>query len=199
MIDNEMHFISSEESYDAIISVLKEIACDLAFHFEKEGKEYDPRITIIQFDILLQYSLLEFIMSDYYFGSDELRFIRGIAKQGDFIQYLNSVTQSEYTWEDFYVSNVMQIRSFLQNIRNSIDSLGAEVVGIFAFYKKNNPEKATYLIRLIDIFVNRIVQILENLANISGIKKNKLNTELLLCHYCNMIAYIGMNDISSLL
>lgn len=65
------------------------------------GCEYDPDLTLAQFDMILQGVLLSVACADGFFDPSEQDFIRQFAMHGDLLEYIETVTNGElsFTWD----------------------------------------------------------------------------------------------------
>lgn len=85
---------------------------------DSEGvTDYNPEVTLIKFDILLQYSLLQIATADYDIDRNELIFIRDLTKEGDLVNYINSLGGTPISWDTIYRADVLDIRKLLDSFR----------------------------------------------------------------------------------
>lgn len=136
MADLQTIFNSCRELYKKCYGDVRLMSCEIAKYMESQGKNWDPRITVAKFDIVLQYSLLQVAVADFDFDRNEMIFIRDITEQGDFVNYINAMANTDITWDGLFNSSVSDIRKFLRDIKDVIEELSDEFVQVFALCDK---------------------------------------------------------------
>ncbi len=106
-------FDQATKAYDRSIDIIRrmdEVFQNAAFKHEP-GRRYDTRITLAQFDMILQATLLSMALSDGNFDRLEQQFVDKITDYGDLLNYLrqDSKGQLDLTW-----SQVASLRSDTQ-------------------------------------------------------------------------------------
>lgn len=120
------------KAYTCVCNMSKTIA-EL---MRKEGKQFDPQIAPLKFDIILQYSLMQVAVSDNDFHQNEMVFIRDLTQQGDFVNYINTIAKTHLTWEGLLNSNVKDIRDVLNSLLPLMRDLSNEFVTVYSICDK---------------------------------------------------------------
>ena len=89
--------------YRASYFVVKNMSCSVGACLEKANIAFDPRITCMKFDMVLQYSLLQIATKDFFLNKDEVIFIRDLT-ESDILNIINASENTDYTWEDIYIT-----------------------------------------------------------------------------------------------
>ena len=118
-----------KECYDKVALISKFVSQSMA----ERGLQYDPKVLTGKFDIILQYSLLQIAVSDSKFDKNELYFIRDLTIQGDFVNYMNSISKSNVTWESMFNSDISLLQRVLGSTEKIIAGLSEEFIEIFAY------------------------------------------------------------------
>ena len=134
MADKQTIFNNCRGIYEDAYDLVKQMACAVGKTLEKEGKDFDPRITTGKFDIVLQYSLLQVAVSDFDLDVNEVIFIKDLTKQGDIVSYLNAIEKdAKYpSWDELYNSGAKNVRKWLRDIESDMKQLSEEFVTVFA-------------------------------------------------------------------
>ena len=128
MNDLQKIFDDCRMFYKKCYNNVKAMAEDIA----RVSKDINPDITVLKFDIILQYSLLQIAAADYELDENELIFIRDLTEKGDYVSYINKIANSNITWDDIFNSNVIKFKNFLEDSYPLMDELSAEFVIVFA-------------------------------------------------------------------
>lgn len=120
------------KAYTCICSMSKTIA-EL---MRKEGKQFDPEIAPLKFDIILQYSLLQVAVCDNEFHQNEMVFIRDLTQKGDFVNFVNGVAKTNLTWEGLINSNVNDLKKVLNTLLPVMRDLSNEFVAVYSLCDK---------------------------------------------------------------
>ena len=148
----------------------------------------DPKITTIKFDIILQYSLLQIAVADFDFDSNELIFIRDLTEQGDFVEFMNAGAKTNFSWNDFFNTNIISIREILRDTYDLMNELSEEFVAVFALC-----DKVTEHDFLADLEKN-IFLIISGLSIMDGeITKSECNESCLIIESINRIRDLKNN------
>ena len=131
-------FENCKSMYLDIINDIGKMASCIAASMRAEGKEFDPEVTVMKFDLILQYSLLQTACSDFDLARAEIEFIKELTVYADFCDYMSNAygNGSKMTWEDLYNADVNDVRALLSAHENGIRELSDEVVSVFAIYDK---------------------------------------------------------------
>lgn len=121
-------------AYRNAIHDLSIIADRLNLYANQNGKTFNRKVFLSQFDCILQYSLLELAISDADLDLNELDFLKDITEHADFINYINRKYDFDITWNTIWNSGESDIRDFLNNIRPAMDEMRSEFVLAFSFY-----------------------------------------------------------------
>lgn len=132
MADLQKVYDSCIHFYDDCYDMLNRMSAGIKEVMEPKGVNYNPEVTLIKFDILLQYSLLQIASADYKIDRNELIFIRDLTKKGDLVNYLNTLSNSQISWDDIYQGDVLDLRGILDSIEDKIKKLSEEFVMVFA-------------------------------------------------------------------
>lgn len=132
MADLQKIYDSCIHFYDDCYDIVDRMSSGIKEIMESEGMNYDPEVTVIKFDILLQYSLLQIASADYEIDRNELIFIRDLTKKGDIVNYLNTLSDSQISWDDIYQGDILDLRGILDSIKDRIKKLSKEFVMVFA-------------------------------------------------------------------
>lgn len=103
MMGSRRYFERAEQAYDRAIHLIRTL--DKSFQsaaFQDTPEErYDTRITLYQFDVILQAILLRMALTDGNFHRLERRLIDKITRYGDLLNYLRRETDGrlDLTWE----------------------------------------------------------------------------------------------------
>ena len=129
---------------------------------QERGKNFDPKVTVMKFDLILQYSLLQVACSDYDLAQNEIVFIRDLTKNADYCKYISFVSKKPCTWADLLNSDIVAVRSLLRATEEDMKELSDEVVNVFAI-----ADKATEYDFLSDLRVNLLL-IISGLSMMDG-------------------------------
>ena len=136
MDDLQTIFEGCQRLYKECYDNLRKMSCIIARYMEAINQDWNPRLTTLKFDIVLQYSLLQIAVSDFDFDQNEVIFIRDLTEQGDYVQYINSIAHTNFTWDDFYNTRVCDIRKILRDTKNLMLDLSEEFITVFALCDK---------------------------------------------------------------
>ena len=90
-----------------------------------------------------------------------------MTKSGDFVDYINSVADTNITWEGLYCSNVIDIRKVLRSLETTMRDLSKEFIVVFSIYDKFT--EYNYLADLKDT----ILQIIAGITFMDGDEKSE--------------------------
>lgn len=100
----------------------------------QKGKAFKTRILLNQFDILLQYSMLQLALADGTLAGEELTFIRDLAQYSNLPEYLKTVGYSNATWQVIYNTNEQKLNGIVAEIEEAVVELSLDFIHIFAAF-----------------------------------------------------------------
>ncbi len=133
MADLQAIFDSCREAYKESyfnISVMGDWLNERLDNGKKE--RFNSELLCKNFDIVLQFSLLQIAVADYELDSKELIFIRDLTIKGDLIEYLNSLVEYKISWNTIYNTDVIELKGLLRDIEPLIESLSNDLATAFA-------------------------------------------------------------------
>ena len=114
MADLQKIYDGCKKIYDDCYHMIEIMSSGIKTFMDSKGvTDYNPDVTLIKFDLLLQYSLLQIATADYEIDRNELIFIRDLTEKGDLVNYLNSLGGAQITWDMIYRVDVFEIRKLL--------------------------------------------------------------------------------------
>ena len=133
-MDIRQLFAKSEALYSDIVKDISKMAYAVADIMKKKGRAFDPEITVMKFDLVLQYSLLQVACSDSDLAKDEIAFIKDLTEHADFCDFISSVNEkySDLTWDKLLSYKAEKVSSILAEAEDEIRAVSEEVVSVFA-------------------------------------------------------------------
>ena len=95
-------------------------------------ERFNSKLLCKNFDIILQFSLLQIAVADNDLDPKEVVFIRDLTINGDLIEYLNSLVENKIDWETVYNTDVIELKGLLRDIEPLIESLSNDLATAFA-------------------------------------------------------------------
>lgn len=95
-------------------------------------ERFNSELLCKNFDIVLQFSLLQIAVADNELDSKEVVFIRDLTINGDLIEYLNSLVENKIDWETVYNADVFELKGLLKDIEPLMESLSNDLATAFA-------------------------------------------------------------------
>ena len=95
-------------------------------------ERFNSKLLCKNFDIILQFSLLQIAVADNDLDPKEVVFIRDLTINGDLIEYLNSLVENKIDWETVYNANVIELKGLLKDIEPFMESLSNALATAFA-------------------------------------------------------------------
>lgn len=127
--------------YDAAKAAYKDCIGDLTVMgrateeiMERQGKKFNTRILLNQFDVLLQYSLLQLALADGHLAGEELSFICDLVQYYELPEFLKSVGYKNATWQVIYNTQEQKLNSIVSEIENDVIKLSLDFINIFAAF-----------------------------------------------------------------
>lgn len=155
-----------KEIYDHCYDIIETMStCIKTFMDSKGVTDYNPEVTLIKFDVLLQYSLLQIATADYDIDKNEIVFIRGLTKKGDLVNYINANSSggTPITWDMIYRADVLDVRKALDLLKSEIVKLSKEFVMVFSTCDLATPEYDFF-----SDLVDGVFCIIKGLASMDG-------------------------------
>lgn len=187
MADLQKIYDGCKKIYDDCYHMIEIMSFGIKTFMDSKGvTDYNPDVTLIKFDLLLQYSLLQIATADYEIDRNELIFIRDLTEKGDLVNYLNSLGGAQITWDMIYRADVFEIRKLLDLLRDEIVKLSKEFIMVFSTCDLVTPQH-DYLSDLTD----NIICIILGLASMDGrVEHSETNTNCLILHTLDEIKKI---------
>ena len=95
-------------------------------------ERFNSKLLCKNFDIILQFSLLQIAVADNDLDPKEVVFIRDLTINGDLIEYLNSLVENKIDWETVYNADVIELKGLLKDIEPLMESLSNDLATAFA-------------------------------------------------------------------
>lgn len=95
-------------------------------------ERFNSELLCKNFDIILQFSLLQIAVADNELDSKELVFIRDLTINGDLIEYLNSLVENKIDWETVYNADIFELKGLLKDIEPLMKNLSDDLATAFA-------------------------------------------------------------------
>lgn len=99
-----------------------------------KGKKFDTRILLNQFDVLLQYSLLQVALADGTLAGEELTFIMDLSQYYPLPEFLKSVGYKNATWQVVYNTNEQKLNGIINELKNDVEKLSQDFINIFSAF-----------------------------------------------------------------
>lgn len=132
-------FDECKKLYAGVYDYIVKMANHAAKVDKDNGIKTDPSVTIAKFELIIQYSLLQFANTSGGISSNEKIFIRDITKSYDFINYFNknyASDKKELSWETLVDASPTVVQNFLDSNRLLFQDMIYEVRDVFANYDK---------------------------------------------------------------
>lgn len=100
----------------------------------KKGKKFDTRILLNQFDVLLQYSLLQLALADGNLAGEELSFIMDLSQYYPLPEFLKTVGYKNATWQVIYNTQEQKLSGIVEEIEDSVIKLSLDFINIFSAF-----------------------------------------------------------------
>lgn len=127
-------FDAAKAAYGDCISDLMTMGAATEEVMAKQGKKFSTRILLNQFDVLLQYSMLQIALKDGYLANEELSFICSLAKYYALPDFLKTVGYSNATWQVIYNTQEQKLNSIVAEIKNDVAKLSMDFINIFSAF-----------------------------------------------------------------
>ena len=118
------------DSYDKIINLLENIFKSWKETFQKE---FDIRVGLNCFDVLLQFSMLQIALNDGQLQSEELEFIRDISKYCNICDYFNQRGYQNVEWQNILNTDESTLKEILNGLQEDIIDISMDFVNIFSY------------------------------------------------------------------
>lgn len=187
MADLQKIYDGCKKIYDNCCHMIEIMSSGIKTFMDSKGvTDYNPEVTLIKFDLLLQYSLLQIATADYEIDRNELIFIRDLTEKGDLVNYLNTLSDSQISWDDIYQGDIFDLREILDSVKDRIKKLSEEFVMVFSTCDLVTPQH-DYLSDLTD----SILCIIVGLTSMDGkVESSETNADCLILHTLDEIKKI---------
>lgn len=133
MADLQAIFDKCKLAYKVTCADIGAIGDWLSERLDNGKKErFNSELLCKNFDIVLQFSLLQIAVADNDLDSKEVVFIRDLTINGDLIEYLNSLVENKIDWETVYNADVFELKGLLKDIEPLMESLSNDLATAFA-------------------------------------------------------------------
>lgn len=133
MADLQAIFDSCREAYKESHFKISAMGDWLSERLDNGKKErFNSKLLCRNFDIILQFSLLQIAVTDNDLDSKEVVFIRELTINGDLIEYLNSLVENKIDWETVYNADVFELKGLLKDVEPLMESLSNDLATAFA-------------------------------------------------------------------
>lgn len=100
----------------------------------KKGKNFNTRVLLNQFDVLLQYSLLQLALADGTLAGEELSFIMDLSEYYPLPEFLKSVGYKNATWQVIYNTQEQKLSGIVEEIEDAVIALSLDFINIFSAF-----------------------------------------------------------------
>lgn len=100
----------------------------------KKGKKFDTRILLNQFDVLLQYSLLQLALADGNLAGEELTFIMDLSQYYPLPEFFKSVGYKNATWQVIYNTQEQKLSNIVEEAEEAVIKLSVDFINIFSAF-----------------------------------------------------------------
>ena len=133
MADLQAIFDKCKLAYKVTCADISAMGDWLSERLDNGKKErFNSKLLCKNFDIILQFSLLQIAVADNDLDSKEVVFIRDLTINGDLIEYLNSLVENKIDWETVYNADVFELKGLLKDIEPLMESLSNDLATAFA-------------------------------------------------------------------
>jgi|GEM_PF-5650138 len=132
-------FKEAKKAYEDCINDLKMVSDMMANLAQKSGLRYKKTDLLAQFDVLLQYSLLQAALADNHLDLSEVQFIHDITQYGDYCSFLEAKTGEHVDWFQIYQSPEKLIKTLVDGSRNAVEDLATDFYVFFTMFDAETP------------------------------------------------------------
>lgn len=100
----------------------------------KRGKNFETRILLNQFDVLLQYSLLQISLADGTLAGEELTFIMELSQFYPLPEFLKTIGYKNATWQVIYNTQENKLSSIVAEAEDAVIKLSLDFINIFSAF-----------------------------------------------------------------
>ena len=126
------HYNSAKKFYDIARKNLTSVSSLVKYSLESTGAAYNQELFYTEFDVLLQYSLLELALYDGDLDLEELSIISEITEYGDLMDYFSCYTDEPISWNDLFESRALLIKQVLNAFHDRMVDIAADFCGTYA-------------------------------------------------------------------
>lgn len=100
----------------------------------KKGKNFSTRVLLNQFDVLLQYSLLQLALADGTLAGEELSFIMDLAQYYPLPDFLKAVGYKNATWQVIFNTQEQKLSGIVDEVEDAVVDLSQDFINIFSAF-----------------------------------------------------------------
>lgn len=156
---------------------------------ESKGQKFDSSLLLEQFDIMLQYSMLQLALADGRLSLGELQFIKDLTEKGDLCEFLKEEGYSNATWYSIYSMDETRISKILKDCKSDMKKVSHDFTVMFSSFSLN--KGAEYLTSL----KNNIADVLIAIISADGRRDEKeadqINDCLIVDVVCEIETIVG--------
>ena len=107
-----------KQKYELAYNFMKSSAEQVRNSFIAAGQEapFTVEEILVDFDVALQYSLLEVAIADNILVKEEIKYIRDLTNSGDMVSVLHSVGSPIASWDEMLDWNIFYLRNYIKDI-----------------------------------------------------------------------------------
>ena len=100
----------------------------------KKGKKFSTRILLNQFDVLLQYSMLQLALADGRLAGEVLSFIMDLSQYYSLPDFLKTEGYGNASWQVIYNTQEQKLNGIVAEVEESVVKLSVDFISIFAAF-----------------------------------------------------------------
>ena len=135
----QQYYDLANQAYINTINIIGTLA-ETFKKVKKLGDEWKVDVFLRQFDVILQYSLLEVATLDHRIHPLEIDFIKNLTKFGDFVEYIKATYETDFDWEYLKDNKPELVRTMLDNERKEMIKFARDFVGIVSAFNAISKE-----------------------------------------------------------
>ena len=134
-------FDQAKEAYKNCMNDLTAMGKATEQIMAQKGKKFETRILLNQFDVLLQYSLLQVALADGTLAGEELTFIMDLSQHYPLPEFFKTVGYKNATWQVIYNTNEKKLGDILKELEEDVIKLSMDFINIFSAYDNASNHK----------------------------------------------------------
>ena len=91
------------------------------------------------FDVLIQYSMMQVALSDKEFSYKEVKIIEKLSKYCSFVTFLNNLGFKDVTWDKLAFITPKVLQSIMDKIKTNVQNINKDFIEYFTFVDKATP------------------------------------------------------------